>query len=88
VLLIIIDNAFNNNTLLNVLNQKLKKSVNEIFSTDIIRILYLAHVLLNLIRPFIFYINVIGKTRDPTIHNIFKIYDYLFNYIEIAIDRL
>jgi hypothetical protein len=36
VLLITIDNASNNNTLLNALNQKLKKSVNEIFSTDII----------------------------------------------------
>jgi hypothetical protein len=45
VLLIIIDNASNNNTLLNALNQELKKSVDEIFSTDIIRILCLAHVI-------------------------------------------
>jgi hypothetical protein len=45
VLLIITDNAFNNNTLLNALNQELKKSVDEIFSIDIIRILYLAHVI-------------------------------------------
>jgi len=45
VLSITTDNAFNNDTLLNVLNQKLKKSVNEIFSIDIIRIPYLAHVI-------------------------------------------
>jgi hypothetical protein len=45
MLSITIDNASNNNTLLNALNQKLKKSVNEIFSTDIIRIPYLAHVI-------------------------------------------
>jgi hypothetical protein len=45
VLSIIIDNASNNNTLLNALNQKLKKSVDEIFSTDIIRVLCLAHVI-------------------------------------------
>jgi hypothetical protein len=45
ILLIITDNASNNNTLLNALNQKLKKSVNEIFSIDIIRISCLAHVI-------------------------------------------
>ena len=45
MLSITIDNASNNNTLLNALNQELKKSVNEIFSTDIIRILCLVHVI-------------------------------------------
>jgi hypothetical protein len=45
VLLITINNASNNNTLLNTLNQELKKSVDEIFSTDIIRIPCLAHVI-------------------------------------------
>jgi hypothetical protein len=45
VLSITTDNASNNNTLLNALNQELKKSVDEIFSTDIIRIPCLAHVI-------------------------------------------
>jgi hypothetical protein len=45
VFLIITNNASNNNTLLNALNQKLKKSVNDIFSTDIIRIPYLVYVI-------------------------------------------
>jgi hypothetical protein len=64
VLLIIIDNASNNNTLLNALNQKLKKSVNEIFSTDIIRIPYLAHVIQFYVKALIEILKIDPKNEN------------------------
>ena len=45
MLSITIDNASNNNTLLNALNQELKRCVDKIFSTDIIRIPCLVYVI-------------------------------------------
>jgi hypothetical protein len=80
VLLITIDNASNNNTLLNVLNQELKKSVNEIFSTDIIRIPCLAHVIQLCVKILIKVLKIDSKdesketepTNDKLIKNIDK----------------
>ena len=34
------------------------------------------------------YTNAIGKTRNPIIHNIFEIYNHLFDHIEKIADRL
>ncbi len=45
VLALIIDNAFNNLTLLNSFNELLVKSINNIFVKDIICFSYLTHVI-------------------------------------------
>jgi large-conductance mechanosensitive channel len=64
MLLIITDNASNNNTLLNTLNQELKKSVDEIFSTDIIRILCLAHVIQLCVKVLIKVLKINSKNES------------------------
>jgi hypothetical protein len=46
ILAVMTNNASNNNTLIGILNQKFRKSITEIFSTDsIFYILYLAYVI-------------------------------------------
>jgi hypothetical protein len=80
VLLIIINNASNNNTLLNALNQKLKRSVNEIFSTDIIRVSYFAYVIQLCVKVLIEILKIdpkdeikkAGPVNDKFIKNIDK----------------
>jgi hypothetical protein len=80
VLSITIDNASNNNTLLNALNQELKKSVNEIFLIDIIRISCLAHVIQLCVKILIKILKIdpkdenkkAGPANDKFIENIDK----------------
>jgi hypothetical protein len=46
ILAVTIDNVSNNNTLIRILNKKLRKSVTEIFNINLIfHILYLAHII-------------------------------------------
>jgi hypothetical protein len=46
ILVVTIDNAFNNNIFIGIFNKELRKSVTEIFSTDLIfHIFYLAYII-------------------------------------------
>ncbi len=44
--------------------------------------------IIDLLRPFAVFTELIGTTRDPTIHQVFDIYNYLMEHLEIREARL
>ena len=44
--------------------------------------------LIDIVKPFCRYTQVIGATRRPTLHQAFEIYDKLFDHLDTATGRL
>ncbi len=83
VLVLTIDNASNNLTLLNSLNELLAKSINNIFVKDIIRLSYLAYIIQLSVKALMEIINTdpqaeivdINWLNEKAIEEIRKAYD-------------
>lgn len=44
--------------------------------------------LIDIVKPFCAFTQLIGATKTPTIHQVFKVYERLFNHLDDAKDRL